>query len=211
MKLKKEDLILYAVTDSSWIGSEKLEVHVEKAILGGATFIQYREKELNYNEMLKQAIKIKEVCKKYKVPFIVNDNIEIAIEIEADGVHLGQLDFAVKEARRLLGKEKIIGATAKTIKQAIQAQNEEADYIGSGAVFGSKTKLNTLSMDLRTLKEITENVKIPVVAIGGINKKNVKKLKNTGISGIAVVSGIFAEKNIEKASRKLKRKAELII
>lgn len=210
MKLKKESLLLYAITDSIFRRKDKLENQVEKAILGGATIVQYREKELKFKEMITEAENIKVICKKYNVPFIVNDNVDLAIEIDADGIHLGQDDISVKEARLKLGANKIIGATAKTIKQALIAQEEKADYIGSGAVFPSITKKQALQLDLQTIKQICENVQIPVVAIGGINCENILHLKNLGISGVAVVGGIFATENIEASARELKKKAELM-
>lgn len=210
MKLKKENLLLYAITDSMFKGLNKIEEQVEKAILGGATIVQYREKNLNFKEMILEAEKIKEICKKYNIPFIINDNLELTVEIDADGVHLGENDLSIKEARLKLGNNKIIGATAKTIQQAIIAQEETADYIGSGAIFPSNTKKEALPMNLQTIKKICEAVQIPVVAIGGITGENILQLENLGISGVAVVGGIFATENIESSARELKKKAELM-
>lgn len=204
MNCKKEDLLLYAVTDRTWLGNETLYEQVEKALKGGATFIQLREKTLDDETFLKEAIEIQELCKKYNVPFVVNDNVDIAIKMNADGVHVGQSDMEAGDVRAKLGPNKIIGVSAQTVEQAILAKERGADYLGVGAVFptGSKDDADDVSHD--TLKAICEAVDIPVVAIGGISKNNVSELKGTGICGIAVISAIFAQKDIESATRELR-------
>lgn len=204
MKLKREDLALYAVTDGRWAVNRTLPEQVEEAILGGATMIQLREKELDYEAFREEARVIQGICKKYGVPFIVNDNVELARELEADGVHVGQSDLAALEARKILGEDKIIGVTAKTVEQAKAAEAAGADYLGSGAVFGTSTKSDAKPMELSLLKEITASVSIPVVAIGGIDESNAHRLKGTGIAGMAVVSGIFAKEDCKKAAEFLR-------
>lgn len=209
--MDKKLLHLYAVTDRSWLDGKSLAESVEKALQGGVTLLQLREKGMNTKDFIKSAEEIKAVCQKYNVPLIINDNVETALAADADGVHLGQSDMGVREARRILGKNKIIGATAKTVFQAQKAESEGADYLGSGAVFGTSTKNDAKKMDIDTLKSITSAVHIPVAAIGGITAENVLSLRGTGIAGAAVVSGIFAQKDITKASEDLyKRIGEII-
>lgn len=193
---------LYAITDRTWLKeNETLADAVKSAILGGATIVQLREKTLEYNELKELALSVQKVCSSYNVPFIINDNAELAYEIDADGVHLGHKDMSIKEARSILGKNKIIGATAKTVEQALSAEKDGADYIGSGAVFGSDTKTDATNLSVDALNKICNSVSIPVVAIGGINAYNVSKLQNTSISGVSVVSGIFERNNKKKACR----------
>lgn len=193
---------LYAITDRSWLEEgEELKDAVKQAILGGATIVQLREKSLEYNELKELALSVQEVCNNYNVPFIVNDNVELACEIDADGVHLGAEDMSIKKARSVLGSNKIIGATAKTVEQALLAEKAGANYIGSGAVFGSDTKTDATNLSIDSLNEICSSVSIPVVAIGGINAYNVSALRGSSISGVSVVSGIFARKNKTKACR----------
>ena len=201
--IKREKLKLYAITDSSWLNGDTLAHQVELAIAGGATIVQLREKNKSKEALKELALEIKSVCNRYKVPFIVNDDVELAKEIDADGVHVGQNDASVKSARQILGADKIVGATAKTIEQAQIAQEQGADYLGSGAVFGSTTKKDALPMTMELLNEICNSVQIPVVAIGGIDATNIGQLKGTDIAGAAVVSGIFAHPDIKEAARKL--------
>lgn len=198
-------MILYAITDRSWLNGKTLSEEVEKAIIGGATFIQLREKNLNFGDFLNEAIEIRKICNKYKIPFVIDDNVEIAIKSGADGVHLGQNDMSIPQARRILGNNKIIGATARTAEQAIKAEQEGADYIGSGAVFATSTKSDTVPLSYENLCKICSSVSIPVVAIGGINIENVKSLKDGGISGVAVVSGIFKSDDVRKSAFNLKK------
>ncbi len=209
--MDKKILRLYAVTDRSWLNGHALEDDIEKAIKGGVTLVQLREKNIATDDITKSAIKIKSVCKKHGIPLIINDNVDAVIGSDADGVHLGQSDMSISEARKILGKNKIIGATAKTVEQAQKAELEGADYLGSGAIFGTTTKDDAKKMDIETLKSITQSVKIPVVAIGGITGENILELRGTGISGAAVVSGIFAQNDIEKAAEDLYKKAGEII
>lgn len=211
MSIDRKLLRLYAVTDRSWLGGRTLKEDVEKALRGGVTLLQLREKEMEFDDFLKSAVEIKEICKKYSVPLIINDNIDVAKAVGADGIHIGQDDMPVREARRILGSDKIIGATAKTLEQALSAEKDGADYLGSGAIFGTETKSDAKKLDMETLKNITSSVNIPVAAIGGITSENILLLKDAGVAGAAVVSGIFAKKNIEKAARDLYEKAGKII
>jgi len=208
MKLDKKDLLLYAVTDRSWLGGDTLASAVEKALKGGATIVQLREKELEYGRFLEEAGEIKELCKKYGVPFIINDNVDIALAVDADGVHVGQKDMEAGDARRLIGSERILGVSVQTVEQAILAEKRGADYLGVGAVFPTGSKADAEHVSRETLKEICRAVSIPVVAIGGINRDNILELSGTGICGIAVISAIFASPDIEKAAAELK---ELVI
>ena len=208
MKLTNEMLRLYAVTDRAWLRGRTLFEQVEDALRGGATMVQLREKELDEDAFLREAIALAKLCHRYGVPLLINDNVEIARRSGADGVHVGQEDMAAAEVRGILGSDMIVGVTAKTVKQALRAQDAGADYLGSGAVFGSSTKLNAKPMTRETLSAITHAVSIPVVAIGGIHSGNILELAGTGIAGVAVVSGIFAAENIEEECRRLRRLAE---
>ena len=208
--MNKNDLKLYAITDRQWLRGASLSEHVKLAIEGGATMIQIRDKDIlstdsdaGLKDEYSEALEIKRICHEHKVPLIINDNVQFAIDIDADGVHLGQDDMNPAEARKLLGADKIIGVTAKTVEQAKKAQADGADYLGSGAVFGSTTKLNAKPMTKELLSEITAAVDIPVVAIGGINADNASTLKGTGITGIAVVGAIFASADIKAAAKEL--------
>lgn len=205
MKIFKKNMILYAVTDRSWLKEKSLANQVEATILGGATFIQMREKSLNIDDFLREALEIQEVCNKYNIPFVIDDNVEIALKSGADGVHLGQNDMSITKAREILGSEKIIGATARTVEQALKAEAEGADYIGSGAVFTTSTKTDTVPLSFENLSEICNSVNIPVVAIGGICADNIKMLKGSGISGVAVVSAIFSAEDVKSATENLKK------
>ena len=204
MRLDKKDMVLYAVTDRSWLEKQTLYEQVEEALRGGATMVQIREKELDEADFEDEAREIQKLCRKYQVPMIINDNVALAKRVDADGVHIGQSDMEMKNARELLGEDKIIGVTAKTIAQAKAAEAAGADYLGSGAVFGSSTKLDAKPMEHALFQEICESVAIPVVAIGGITADNVMQLKGRGMAGVAVVSGIFACKDIEAGTRRLR-------
>lgn len=204
MKCERKDMLLYAVTDRSWLNGETLYSQVEKALKGGVTFVQLREKNLDQAHFLEEAKEIKELCKKYHVPFVINDNVEIAAAIDADGVHVGQSDMEAGDVRAKLGSDKIIGVTAKTVEQALLAEERGADYLGVGAVFHTGSKADAKEISHETFKEICAAVKIPVVAIGGISKDNVMQLAGYGMDGIAVISGIFAQPDIEAAARDLK-------
>ena len=203
MKFDKKMLRLYAVTDRSWLEGETLYAQVEKALRGGVTMVQLREKDISEEAFEEEAKEIQKLCRSYHVPLLINDNVRLAKKIDADGVHIGQSDMEMRQARELLGRDKIIGVTAKTVEQAKEAEIAGATYLGSGAVFGTSTKKDAKPMELSTLREITKSVTIPVVAIGGITASNADRLKDTGIAGIAVVSGIFASKDIEEACRRL--------
>lgn len=203
--VKPEALLLYAVTDRAWLGNETLYEQVEKTLKGGTTFVQLREKNLDEDSFLKEAIEIKELCKGYNVPFVINDNVDIAMKMDADGVHVGQSDMEAGNVRAKLGPDKIIGVSAQTVEQAVLAQERGADYLGVGAVFPTGSKEDAEDVSLDTLKAICDAVDIPVVAIGGISKDNVSKLSGSGICGVAVISAIFAQKDIEKATAELKR------
>lgn len=211
MKCDKKDLLLYAVTDRSWLNGETLYSQVEKSLKGGATFMQLREKDLDEENFLKEAVEIKELCKKYNVPFIINDNVDIALSMGADGVHVGQSDMEALDVRKKLGPDKIIGVSAQTVEQALMAEKHGADYLGVGAVFHTGTKPDAGDVSFETLKAICEAVSIPVVAIGGITKDNVMELKGSGITGVAVVSAIFAQKNIEAATKELLEKTKEMV
>ncbi len=210
MKLSKSDLLLYAVTDRSWVKEKTLYEQVEEALQGGVTMIQLREKGMNYCDFKNEAQKIKKLCRAYKVPFLINDNVKLAKEIDADGVHIGQDDMKLTEARAFLGNEKIIGVSARTIKEAVEAEENGADYLGVGAVFPTSTKTDAIEVSHDTLKAISSSVKIPIVAIGGITYKNMEELKGTGICGLALVSAIFAQKDIKTSAQALYSKAKEI-
>lgn len=205
MKCDKKDLLLYAVTDRFWLGSETLYFQVEKALKGGATFVQLREKELGDNKFLKEAKEIKELCKKYHVPFVINDHVNIALSVDADGVHVGQKDMEAGNVRELIGKHKILGVSVQTVEQAILAEKKGADYLGVGAVFHTGSKADAEDISYATLKAICKAVSIPVIAIGGISKENVMELLGSGICGVAVISAIFGEPDIAKATAELKK------
>lgn len=205
MKFDKKDLLLYAVTDRSWLGKRTLYEQVEEALIGGATFIQLREKELDEERFLKEAIEIQGLCRRYRVPFVVNDNVEIASRIDADGIHVGQSDMEAGDARAILGKDKILGVSAQTVEQAVLAEQRGADYLGVGAVFHTGSKSDADDVSLETLKNICGAVSIPVIAIGGIGKHNVMRLGGSGICGVAVISAIFAANDIRSAAEELKK------
>lgn len=207
----KEDLLLYAVTDRSWLNGETLYGQVEKALKGGVTFVQLREKTLDEEAFLEEAKEIQKLCAQYHVPFVINDNVEIAAKIGADGVHVGQSDMEAGDVREKLGPDKIIGVSAQTVEQALRAQEHGADYLGVGAVFPTGSKADAVEVSHETVRAITEAVDIPVIAIGGITKDNVSELQGTGICGIAVISAIFAQKDITAAVRILKERTKAVV
>ncbi len=202
----RKSLVLYAVTDRHWTGEKTLYQQTEEAILGGTTLVQIREKELNDADFEKEALELQSLCKKYKVPFIVNDNVALAKKINADGVHVGQEDMNAFEVRKLLGPDKILGVSAQTVEEAILAEKQGADYLGVGAVFPTGTKSDAIDVSFSTLQAICKAVKIPVVAIGGITKDNLCQLKGSGIAGISVISALFAQKDIKAAAEELKKR-----
>ena len=211
MKCDKKSLLLYAVTDRAWLNGETLYQQVEKAIKGGVTFVQLREKNLDEESFQNEAIEIQKLCRKYNVPFVINDNVEIAKMIDADGVHVGQSDMKAGNVRAIIGEDKILGVSAQTVEQALIAEKEGADYLGVGAVFPTGSKSDADDVSYQTLKEICSAVTIPVVAIGGIGEGNVSKLENSGISGIAVISAIFAADDIESATKSLKKLTKQVV
>ena len=204
MKVSPETMRLYAVTDRRWLDGISLAEAVEQAILGGVSIVQLREKELVSAAIEREAIALKAVCKRYGVPLIINDDPEIALRVGADGVHIGQKDGNVREIRRMLGENMILGVSAATVAEAKQAEADGADYLGCGAVFATATKTNTRPVDNVLLTEICAAVSIPVTAIGGITAENALLLKGTGIAGTAVVSAVFAEPDIRKAAETLR-------
>ena len=208
MNCDRNDLVLYAVTDRSWLGEETLYSQVEKALKGGATFIQLREKKLDEGSFLEEAKEIQKLCRQYQVPFVINDNVDIAARIDADGVHVGQSDMEAGDVRKKLGPDKIIGVSAQTVEQALRAQEHGADYLGVGAVFPTGSKEDATEVSHETLKAICDAVDIPVIAIGGINSGNVSELRGTGICGVAVISAIFAKKDICAAADELKKRVK---
>lgn len=203
MKLDKASLLLYAVTDRAWLGNSTLAEQVEQAIKGGVTFVQLREKNLDYDAFLKLAKEVKEVTDFYQVPFVINDNVEVAIACDADGVHVGQEDMAAKLVRERLGENKIIGVSAETVELAKLAEQSGADYLGCGAMYSTATKAEAETMSFETLRDICSAVSIPVVAIGGIKEHNILELKGSGIAGVSVVSAIFAQPDITAAAKRL--------
>lgn len=201
-------LNLYAVTDRRWLDGRNLYDDVKLALEGGAGTVQLREKDLDSGSFLREAIQIKNLCKTFNVPFIVNDNLETALKSDADGLHVGQCDTEAQKARQELGTDKILGVSVQTVEQALKAEEAGADYLGVGAVFPTGSKTDAAEVSTQTLKEICAAVNIPVVAIGGITKENIKLLKNSGIAGVAVISAIFAAEDIKKAAEELKLYAE---
>lgn len=209
MRFSKENLLLYAVTDRKWVGKQTLQEQIEESFKGGVTLLQVREKDLPKESFIKEALEIKKLCEKYGVPLIINDDVEVALKVDADGVHVGQSDMIASNVRKLIGKDKILGVSAATVEEAKSAEEMGADYLGVGAAFGTSTKKDAKAIDHKIFKEISSAVSIPVVAIGGINKENIKELKGTGIDGVALVSAIFGvEGSIEEECRCLKKKVE---
>lgn len=204
----KEDLLLYAVTDRHYLHDKTLEEAVKEAIDGGITFVQLREKNMDHEDFKEEALRIQSLCHQYQIPFVIDDDVDLAVEICADGVHVGQSDLEALEARKKIGSDKILGVSAGTVEEAIKAEKAGADYLGVGAVFptGSKDDATPVSHD--TLKAICNAVSIPVIAIGGITRDNVRELEGTGIVGIAVISAIFAKDNITSATEDLLQKTK---
>lgn len=204
-------MTLYAVTDRAWVGRQSLYEQIEAAINGGATCIQLREKELGEIEFLKEATEISALCKSRGVPLIINDNVDIAVKCGADGVHVGQDDMSVAQVRRIVGSEMIIGASAHSVEEALEAVKNGADYLGAGAVFATSTKSDTNILPMETLKDICRAADVPVVAIGGINKENIMKLSGSGVDGVALVSAVFSADDIEQECRLLLKLSEQMV
>jgi len=211
MKFNENMLLLYAVTDRAWVGKQTLLEQIEDALKGGATIIQLREKKLDADSFIEEAIRVRELCHSYNVPLIINDNVEVALKSGADGVHVGIEDAPVAEIRRRVSHDFIIGATCKTVEQAKIAEAAGADYMGVGAVFPSPTKTNAVRITNAQLREIVASVSIPAVAIGGISYDNVCEIKGSSVSGAAVVSAIFGAEDIEKATALLKERVKAVI
>ncbi|MEE3489058.1 MAG: thiamine phosphate synthase [Bulleidia sp.] len=200
-----ESLLLYAVTDRHWLNGRTLYEQVEDALKGGATFIQLREKNMCYDNFLNEAKEIKKLCFRYHVPFVIDDDVDLALEVEADGVHVGQSDMEAGRVREKIGKDRILGVSAETVEEAIKAEQNGADYLGVGTVFPTGSKDDAIPVSHETLKAICDAVKIPVIAIGGITRDNVIELGGSGIVGIAVISAIFAQPDIQAATADLKQ------
>ena len=208
MKFTQDDIrkgmLLYAVTDQSWLKEGQTLLSVcEDVLSNGATFLQIREKDLDADSFEAEAARLKALCAQYKVPYVVNDSVEIAMAIDADGVHVGQSDIKGRDIRSMIGEDKILGISAGTIEEAIAAEKAGADYIGVGAVFATGTKKNARNLSVEALKKIVSAVSIPVVAIGGINSKNLMELCGSGVDGVAVVSAIFAAEDPGEATARL--------
>ena len=204
MNCDKKDLLLYAVTDRHWLNGRSLRQVVEESLDGGVTMVQLREKQLEEGTFLEEAKELQALCRQRRIPFLVNDNVDIALAMNADGVHVGQSDMEALDVRKKLGPDKIIGVSAQTVEQALLAQAHGADYLGVGAVFPTGSKDDAVEVPFETLKAICQAVRIPVVAIGGISKANVEQLRGSGICGVAVISAIYGAGDIEGAARELK-------
>lgn len=207
MKCDKKYMLLYAVTDRAWVGEKTLYQQVEEALRGGVTCVQLREKDMSDGEFLQEANEIHALCQQYGVPFIVNDNVEIAVACGAEGIHVGQEDMAVGDVRRRAGDGVILGVSVHTVEEAREAVRNGADYLGLGAVFPTSTKTDVDQMPNETLRAICDAVDVPVVAIGGINRSNIGKLAGSGVDGVALVSAIFSANNIESTCQELRKLA----
>ncbi len=211
MKFDKKSMRLYAVTDRAWVGKQSLYEQVESALKGGVTCVQLREKELNEEDFLKEAIEIAALCKQYAVPFFINDNVEIAIKCNADGIHVGQEDMQAAQVRQKVGKDMIIGVSVHSVEEALEAVKNGADCLGVGAMFSTSTKTDIDILPKEVLRDICSAVDVPVVAIGGIGKTNISHLAGTGVDGVALVSAIFAADDIERECRLLRQLAEEMV
>ena len=211
MKFNENMLMLYAVTDRAWVGKRTLLEQIEDALKGGATIVQLREKKLDVDSFVEEAVQVRDLCHKYNVPLIINDNVEVALKSGADGVHVGIEDAPVAEIRKRVSADFIIGATCKTVEQAKIAEAAGADYMGVGAVFPSPTKTNAVRITNEQLREIIASVSIPAVAIGGISYDNVCEIKGSSVSGVAVVSAIFGAEDIKKATTLLKDRVKAVV
>ena len=209
-KIKKA-MQLYLVTDRHWLKAHSLYEDVEAAINGGVTCVQLREKHLNHQLFVQEAKELKELCNQNQIPLIINDNVEVMLEVDADGIHVGQSDMQAQDVRKLIGSDKVLGVSVQTVEQAITAQNAGADYLGVGAVFPTGTKDDAIEVDLATLQDICQHVDIPIVAIGGINQENLLQLKGSGVDGIAVVSAIMAAEDIIEATKQLKERTKELL
>lgn len=211
MKCDKKAMLLYAVTDRAWVGKQSLYEQVESALKGGATCIQLREKELDDEAFLNEAIEISALCRQYGVPFFINDNVEIAIKCHADGIHVGQEDMGAAQVRQRVGNDMMIGVSAHSVEEALEAVRNGADCLGVGAMFSTSTKTDVSVLPKEILCDICAAVDIPVVAIGGIGKSNISQLAGTGVDGVALVSAIFGADDIESECRLLRRLSEEMV
>lgn len=211
MKCDKNMMLLYAVTDRAWLRDLTLYQQVECALKGGVTCVQLREKELSDEDFLAEAIEISALCKKYGVPFFINDNVEIAVKCKAEGIHVGQEDMAATKVRELVGPDMMIGVSVHTVSEALEAVAAGADCLGVGAMFSTSTKADADVLPMDTLRDICAAVDVPVVAIGGIGKSNIDQLKGTGVDGVALVSAIFSAEDIESECRELRKLSEEMV
>ncbi len=211
MKCDKRSMRLYAVTDRAWVGRQSLYEQVEAALKGGATCVQLREKEMNDQDFLAEALEIAALCKRYGVPFFINDNVEVAVKCKADGVHVGQEDMAAAQVRQQVGDHMMIGVSAHSVEEALEAVKNGADYLGVGAMFSTSTKKDVQLLSKAVLRDICAAVTVPVVAIGGISKANISQLAGSGVDGVALVSAIFAAEDIESECRLLRRLSEEMV
>lgn len=211
MKCDKKAMILYAVTDRAWVGRQSLYEQVESALKGGATCVQLREKELDDDMFLTEAMELADLCRRYNVPFFINDNVDIAIKCQADGIHVGQEDMQAAQVRQKVGEDMIIGVSVHSVEEALEAVKNGADCLGVGAVFSTSTKTDVDVLPKEVLRDICAAVDIPVVAIGGINKTNIKELSGTGVDGVALVSAIFAAEDIETECKALRKLSEEMV
>ena len=211
MKCDKNFMRLYAVTDRAWVGKQSLYEQVESALKGGATCVQLREKHMSDDDFLKEALEIGALCRRYNVPFFINDNVSVAIKCKADGIHVGQDDMAVEQVRALVGDNMMIGVSAHTVDEAVKAVKGGADCLGVGAMFSTSTKADASVLPKDTLRDICAAVDVPVVAIGGINKSNMMQLAGTGVDGVALVSAIFASDDIESECRALRKLSDEMV
>ena len=209
--MKREDLRLYLVTDSTGLVEQEFLAKIEAAIKGGVTIIQIREKDKSTREYIELAAKVHEITRKYNVPLIIDDRIDVAMAIDAEGVHLGQSDMPVDIARSILGTGKIIGATTKTVEQALEAYEKGADYLGVGAIYPTTTKVKTVLTSVDTLKDICKAVTIPANAIGGLNKDNIEILRGAPIAGICVVSAIMKAEDSGEAALELRKAIDELV
>lgn len=207
----KDAMLLYAVTDRAWVGRQTLAEQVADAIKGGATGVQLREKHMPMVDFLVEAREIKALCAKHHVPLFIDNNVDVAVACGADGIHIGQDDMPLDEVRRIVGDKMMIGVSAHSVDEAVAAEKGGADYLGAGAVFGSKTKNDTHVLPRETLRAICNAVSIPVVAIGGIDEENIGELAGTGVAGAAIISAIFSANDITAACQRLRKASEAMI